>query len=64
MMGALNEAYNFLFEWLFGSAVATPFVPYAEAITMFIALFFICAMMYFAFKLVTGLVRLVYYLFE
>lgn len=63
-MGALNEAYNFLYSWLWGNGAVTALAPYAESITMFIALFFVCAMMFFAFKLVTGLIRLVYYLFE
>ena len=63
-MGAFNEAYNFLYQWLFGSAPVSAIVTYAEPITLFLSLFFICAMMFFAFKLVTGLIKLVYYLFE
>ena len=63
-MGAFNEAYTFLFQWLFGSEPVSAVLPFAEGITLFIALFFICAMMFFAFKLVTGLIRLVYYLFD
>lgn len=63
-MGALNEAYNFFYNWLWGSAPVTALTAYAESITIFIALFFVCAMTFFAFKLVTGLIKLVYYVFE
>ena len=64
MLGALNEAYNFLYSWLFGSEAVSALQPYAEGITMFIALSFVILMMVFVFKLVTGLIRLVYYFFE
>lgn len=63
-MGALNEAYNFLYTWLWSTAPVSAFSPYAESITIFIALFFVCAMMWFAYRLVTGIIRLVYYMFE
>jgi hypothetical protein len=64
MVGALNEAYNFFYNWLFSGAPVTAFSEFAVPITMFVSLFFVCAMAYFAFKLVTGLVRLIYYMFE
>lgn len=63
-MGALNECYNFFYNWLFAGSPVTVFTEYASSIAMFISLFFLCAMVFFAFKLVTGIIRLVYYMFE
>lgn len=62
--GALTYAYEFFYHWLWGDTVPTAFAPYADSITVFMALFFVSAMCWFAFKLVTGVIRLVYYLFE
>lgn len=65
MEGILNTAYLFFYEWLFGVVEpVTALVPYAESITMFIALFTVCFGAYFMFRLVTSLVKLVFYMFE
>ena len=63
-MGALNEAYAFLYSWLFSSEPVAVFAPYAQEIAMFLTLFFVVAMMVFAFILVTGLIKLVFYMFR
>lgn len=63
-MGVLNEAFNFLHSWLWGSAPVTAFAPYAESITIFVSLAIVLAMMFFCFKLVTSIIRIVYYMFR
>ena len=63
-MGVLNEAYTFFYEWLFGSAALTPLAPFAEAITIVIATVLVCVCLWFVFKLVTSLIRIVYNFFE
>lgn len=65
MNGILNYAYNFFYEWLFGSLEPVEvLLPYASSITMFIALFTVCFGAYFMFRLATALVKLVFYMFE
>lgn len=62
-MGALNEAYNFLYTWLWGSGALEAFEPYAECITIWFAVIIVGAMVFFLFMLVTSLVKLIYYMF-
>ena len=64
VVGVLNMAYEFFYTWLWGESPNVTFAPYADSITLFIALFFVVLMAYFAFRLVTGLIKLIYYLFD
>ena len=63
-MGALNEAFNFFHNWLWGTAPISAFAPYAESITIFISLFLVCGMLWFCFRLVTSVIRIVFDFFR
>lgn len=64
MSGVLNYVFNFFYEWLFGSAPVTYLNPYADLIAFAFSLVMVCVVVWFAFKLVTGLVKLIYYMIE
>lgn len=65
MNGVLNYAFQFFYEWLFGTVEPVTFLqPYAESIAMFFALFIVAFGCWFMFRLATALVKLVFYMFE
>lgn len=64
MLGVLNEAYSFFYEWLFGTTPLAALTPYAETISILMAIFVVTVCVWFTFKLVTSIIRIVYNFFE
>lgn len=60
MNGIFNYIYNFFYEWLFGTGAISTLAPYAEAVTLFLSLFTITLVVFFAYKLIKHLFNMLF----